>query len=106
MNDAQLAVYQSLSRALGGKVIDPKYSPAHRQEQQESYLKQWVRKNWADRRNFPVWVNEWVERWKSEAQGEAGKDVGRDGGRDTEAYWDVRDAGVSGSGHGGWTEPA
>ena len=81
MNDAQIAAYSSLGNALGGKVIDPKYAPAHRQQQQEAALKSWVKDNWGNRKNFPSWVHDWVGKWKGEAEGEAGGDVGADGRR-------------------------
>ena len=80
MNDAKLAVYQSLSRALGGKVIDPKWSPKHKQDSQERYLKQWVRDNWPDKKEFPVWVHDYVAKWKAEAAEGSGADVGADDG--------------------------
>ena len=80
MNDEQIRLYQSLGKAFGDKVIDPDYLPYHKVGRCTEALKEWVRENWADRRNFPSWVDRHIRRWKEAKAAREASGAGGTGG--------------------------
>jgi len=57
LNDHEASVFESLKKAFGGTVVNPKYLAAQHRDNAEQILANWCDKH--EQRHWPSWVSGW-----------------------------------------------